>query len=265
MASSIPSTRTGTRSRDIPLHGGLLGLSSRTGYVFRRVREGLKRGRYAADDEFRDQPNLGNHSRYIWGEHRPPPAARSGRLLLRLNLLFFFFFFTISGHVAWTARRAKAHFRKRTVARAHTLSYFNSLPPDDPTNYTNASVRRNVLWGGGGEVGAKEESLESGTFVHGKIGLQSFLLRACLMHRVGNCMHGPSRPRDVGHRHLHQCYILFSAFNFCRDPSHERGSRSPSSTPRPSAAPCQNRDPRSSPTEGGYVQKRIAPSPNPTW
>ena len=162
-----------TRSRDI--YGGYFAVIQ-DAVCFRRAREGLKRDRYATDDEFRDQPNLGNHSRYIWGEHRHPRPP-----LLRLKFAFFFFF-TISGHVPLTAivERARRAFRKRTAAlaaraRAHIV-IFQLAPPDGPTNYTNASVRRDVLVGGEERWG-KEEGL--GTFVHGKIRLQSLLLRAC--------------------------------------------------------------------------------------
>ena len=48
--------------------------------------------------------------------------------------------------------RARRAFRKRTAAlaaraRAHIV-IFQLAPPDGPTNYTNASVRRDVLVGG---------------------------------------------------------------------------------------------------------------------
>ena len=79
-----------TRSRDI--YGGYFAVIQ-DAVCFRRVREGLKRDRYATDDELRDQPNLGNHSRYIWGEHRhprPPPAqsAPPFKISFFFSLLF---------------------------------------------------------------------------------------------------------------------------------------------------------------------------------
>ena len=91
-----------------------------------------------------------------------------------------------------------------------------------------------------------------------------FVAACMLTHRVGNCMHGPSRPRGVDTAICINVILYFFCLTFCcRPPSHERGSGSLLQTPRPSAAPCQNRDPRSSPTGEATCKRGLRPPPQP--
>lgn len=91
-----------------------------------------------------------------------------------------------------------------------------------------------------------------------------FVAACMLTHRVGNCMHGPSRPRGVDTAICINVILYFFCLTFCcRPPSHERGSGSLLQTPRPSAAPCQNRDPRSSPTGEATCKRGLRPPPTP--